>query len=302
MRTARLGRRPVLAAMCGWMVATPFAFSQPAANGASMGVSFTAYDVVSVKPAHPEMLRVLGLQDQPDGIHGETVTVAMMVQEAYGRWNANLPLDDEVTGLPDWGKGDYFAVDARMSPEQIAAFKAMDKDHQRACRQTMLQALLTDRFKLKVHRETRQVLGYELVVAKGGPKFEESTGSDTSTPIGPDGRHLSNVMQIVQSSSGPEVVVKNFSMEQLANFLTGNAGVGHRVANKTGLTGKYSYTLKFALQQGVGPAGEPADAAAADPAPTLLNALEDQLGLKLQRGTETIDTVVVDHVERPSSD
>jgi uncharacterized protein (TIGR03435 family) len=77
--------------------------------------------------------------------------------------------------------------------------------------------------------------------------------------------------------------------------------VNHHVADKTGLTGKYSFTLNFTPTQGVGPAGGTADAAASDPAPTIFQALEDQLGLKLQRGTVPIDTVVVDHVEKPAA-
>jgi uncharacterized protein (TIGR03435 family) len=256
--------------------------------------------VVSVKLAHPERLIFVGLQEMPDGIRAMTVTTAMMVQSAYGG-HKNLPVDDAVAGLPDWAKGDYYAVDAKMSPEQIAQFKTLDKEHKQACRGAMLQALLADRFKLQVHHETRQVLAYELVVDKGGPKFKDGDGSDTNTPIGPDGKRLGNSMQVVNTSSGPEAVVRNFTMEQLAMLLSGQGGVNHRVVDKTGLTGPHNYTLTFALSQGAGSASVAAPAEASDPAPTVFNALQDQIGLKLQRGTETVDTVVVDHVERPAA-
>jgi uncharacterized protein (TIGR03435 family) len=69
------------------------------------------------------------------------------------------------------------------------------------------------------------------------------------------------------------------------------------VVDKTGLTGKYSFNLDFTPSSGVGPAGASADAS--DPGPTIFNALEDQAGLRLQRAVETIDVVVVEHVERP---
>jgi uncharacterized protein (TIGR03435 family) len=90
-------------------------------------------------------------------------------------------------------------------------------------------------------------------------------------------------------------------MEQLASALTYNAGLNHKLTDKTGLTGKYRFTLTFAFSQGAGPApgGGPTDAAAPDDAPSIFTALEEQLGLKLQRGTGTVDVVVVDHVERP---
>jgi uncharacterized protein (TIGR03435 family) len=163
----------------------------------------------------------------------------------------------------------------------------------------MLQALLADRFKLQVHHETKQVLGYELVVAKSGPKFQDKP--DPDAPLGPNGRPLPNSMRIVPSNGGSEVIVQNFTMEQLAMLLSGHAGVDHRVVDKTGLTGKYNYKLSFAASQGAGPAGGPTDTTAPDPAPSIFNALEDQLGLKLQRGVETVDVVVVDHVERPTA-
>jgi uncharacterized protein (TIGR03435 family) len=99
-----------------------------------------------------------------------------------------------------------------------------------------------------------------------------------------------------------ELTVHEYTMEQVGGILTrSNLGVNHHVVDKTGLTGKYSFTLDFAPTQGVGPAGAPTDAAASDPALTIFQALEDQLGLKLQRGSETVDTVVVDHVERPAA-
>jgi uncharacterized protein (TIGR03435 family) len=268
------------------------------ATAASASAVLSAYDVVSVKPVQPERLLFVGLQELPDGIRSETVTMAMLVQYAYSTAEM-LPTDDAVTGLPDWGKSQYFAVEAKMSDAQMAEFAKLSKDEKEQQRKVMLRALLADRFKLQVHRETRQVLGYELIVDKGGPKFQVKP--DPDAPLGPNGRPLPNSMRIVPSNGGQEVVVQNFTMPQLAGLLSGHAGVDHRVMDKTGLTGKYNYTLTFAASGEVGPAGGPTDAVAPDPAPTVFNALEDQLGLKLQRGTETVDVVVVDHVERPAA-
>jgi uncharacterized protein (TIGR03435 family) len=261
--------------------------------------SLAAYDVVSVKPVHPERILFMGAQELPDGINGEIVTVAMLVQGAYST-AVNLTLDDAVAGLPDWAKADYFSVQAKMNPDQVAAFPKLSKTEQRACRQAMMQALLGDRFKLQVHRETRQVLAYDLVVAKGGPKMKEGE---------PDagGLRLSNgkliPMRMFISNGTENVTAQAFPMDQLANLLTRVREVGHTVTDKTGLTGKYSFTLSFAASPGVGPAsaGAPTDATAPEPAPSIFTALEDQLGLKLKRGTETVDTVAVDHVERPGA-
>jgi uncharacterized protein (TIGR03435 family) len=234
----------------------------------------------------------MGTQELPDGIDAENVTVAMLVQSAYGG-NSNLPTDDAVTGLPDWAKSDYFSVQAKMSADQTAAFVKLDKDQQRACRGQMLQALLADRLKLKVHRETRQVVGYELAVTKGGPKMKEGE-TNPDGPKFPAGR---STMRLSVKNGAEEVAAQLYSMQQLADFLTHAPAVGHRVMDKTGLTGKYSFMLTFNASPGVGSA----DAAAPDDsAPSVFTALEEQLGLRLQRGTVTVDAVVVDHVEHPS--
>ena len=305
-RKAWLGSRLAWAAMCAGMTSAPIALAQAgpgtSAAAACPEASLAAYDVISVKESHPERLLSVGTRELPDGISGENTTVAMMVQQAYSK-ERNLPLEDAVTGLPDWAKmPNYYAVQAKMSPEQVAAFKALAKDLQRACRTQMLQALLEDRFKLKVHKETRQMLGYDLLVGKGGPKFQETTGPDPNAPKRPDGTPITGSYMSMHSgkNGGMEITVHGYTMEQVAGILSqSNLGINHRVVDKTGLTGKYSFNLDFTPSSGVGPAGGSADAS--DPGPTIFNALEDQAGLRLQRAAETIDVVVVDHVERPAA-
>lgn len=114
---------------------------------------------------------------------------------------------------------------------------------------------------------------------------------------------------LIMSGAG-KVTAQQFTMTQLANFLGQSpVGLGRMVKDKTGLTGKYNFTMTFQMAQGFGPGppGGPAPAAATgadaeDPQPSIFTAVQDNLGLKLQPGTGTIDTVVVEHVERPSAD
>jgi uncharacterized protein (TIGR03435 family) len=293
-------------AMLTTIAAAPPAFAQGPANAATAaacpeaGVSFAAYDVVSVKPVHPERILFMGAQETPDGLNGEVVTVAMLVQSAYGA--PGVPsTDDSVRGLPDWAKGDYFSVQARMSPDQVATLAKLSKAEQRTCRQAMMQALLADRFQLKVHRETKQVPDYELVVAKGGPKMTEGSGNNLDVPNGRDGKPITgSFLRIGSAKGGTEVQVRAYSMEQVANFLTqSHVGVDHRVVDKTQLSGKYSFTLDFSPAQGVGAAGEAAPSDVSQP--SIFTALQEQLGLKLQPGSGTVDVVVVEHVERPAA-
>lgn len=98
------------------------------------GVSFAAYGVVSVKPVHPGGMPS-PVYRRPNGIDGESVTVVLLVRSSYVK--GNFPSDDVIIGLPDWTKTDYFSLQAKMSPEQVAAFARLDTNRQRACQDAM---------------------------------------------------------------------------------------------------------------------------------------------------------------------
>lgn len=294
----------VLAATCALITATPMVSAQEPTSCPDTGGLFAAYDVVSLKPVHPDRIMSTAVSHRPDGIDGESVTVEMLVRSSYAYTftggKGNFVNDDVITGLPDWAKKDYFSLEAKMSPEQVAVFAKLDGGQQRACQDNMEQALLRDRFRLKIHRQPRQVLAYELVVANGGPKFKESPGPDPNAPNGPDGKPQTMRLSGRQSPDGPEIVLHAYSMpiQQLTNLLMiySAMGVNHTVVDRTGLTGTYSFNLAFRDVTALGST----NAAASNPGSSIFTALEDQLGLRLQRTTLTFDTVVVDQVERPS--
>jgi uncharacterized protein (TIGR03435 family) len=165
----------------------------------------------------------------------------------------------------------------------------------------MLQALLADRFKLAVHHETKDLPVYSLVIAKGGFKLQESKPDETD-PQGRTGMHISG-------SSGA-MRGQLVSMASLAQFLYGR--LNRTVLDKTGLTGKYDFMLKWTPDQnqmqpaggfqatsGGAPGGQPALVADAG-APDLFTAVQEQLGLKLESGKGPVEVIVIDHVERPS--
>ncbi len=151
---------------------------------------------------------------------------------------------------------------------------------------------------------------YELVVAKGGPKLTKGA-INPNAPKGKDGKPITGSFLDIRREG--QVLVQGFTMEKLAYFLgQGSTGVGRVVKDKTGLTGEYSFGLNWAPSLGAGsatmggiPAPQPASTVSGstaqdDSAPSIFVALQEQLGLKLQPGTATIDAVVVDHVERPT--
>ncbi len=171
--------------------------------------------------------------------------------------------------LPDWAeqRGANYDIEA----------KAAAPLTQEQCKR-MVEALLTDRFKLVVHWETKQISLYELVVAKNGPKVQTMTAADQGRGV-----------QLSISGHGIRNP-KGYSMQQLAEALSALA-VHAPVIDKTGLEGVYKITLAFA-------SSAPAVQQASDD-PDVFTAVQEQLGLKLQPGKDPVQVLIADHMERP---
>ena len=153
----------------------------------------------------------------------------------------------------------------------------------------MLQTLLVERFNLKFHRETRQVSGYGLTIAKGGPKLRLRTddpAADCKHRMGTDG----------------QIIFESCPMSDLvgANVLFGI--VGRRfVANETDLTGNYDFELMASWEVPANPQeGRPEPRVINSGAPSIFTAVERQLGLKLEPKRISIDFFTVDQIARPS--
>ncbi len=148
------------------------------------------------------------------------------------------------------------------------------------------QMLLADRFQLTLHKETRQLAIFRLVVDKGGPKHllpAKGAGPDLFT----NKRH---------------VTCQAVSMAFFAkNFLSGQ--VGGPVFDETGIQGNFDFSLDWS--PGDSAPNRPGDAgderSAPDPmAPSLFTALREQLGLKLEAGKGPVEVLVIGHAEKPS--
>ena len=250
-----------------------------------------AFDVATIK-VHQGIFQLMGLEYQPDGFTG-TVTLSMLVQYAYG-----LRSTDQVSGGPDWAKSDWFDIQAKMSEADIAETEKLSADEIQTRRERMLQALLAERFHLTTHSSTRQSRVYELVVAKSGPKLKDAA-TDTSDHLlkGEDGKPLTGFLRFLKNTS----VAQGYPMSALADFLSQPlAGVGRPVLDKTGLTGTYDFTLDWSPPHPGVRLGAESDSASPEDAPSIFTAL-GEVGLKLQPATDPIDTIVIDHVEKPSA-
>ena len=228
-----------------------------------------AFEVVSVKLSKPNCDGMM-VSSPPGRFTARCTTLLGLLFNAYPTVKPNV----SIPGLPGWASSVHFDVDAKADDETAAAMQNLSREAQWKQTQTMLQAALADRFKLRARNEAREGSIYELVVAKGGFKLKEAPASEHSRGYSWSRDHI----EVRTGPLGSLVFV-------LSDILSRN------VVDKTGLTGSYDIDLKWTPdeQQGTPDAG-----------PTLFTAIEEQLGLKLVSAKGPVDTFVVDHVEKPT--
>lgn len=226
-----------------------------------------AYDYVTVKPGTHMAGGGMRMSSTPNSFSATNDSLESLIMGAYG-----LQMDDLISGLPAWAKSATFDIEAKMAADTFAAYQKLPRKQQREQDLQMMQSLLKDRFNLKVHHATRQIPIYALVIAKGGSKLKEST-----------------TKQGWGSVRDGQIDYRHADMDSLAEILSGE--VDRIVLDETGLTGKYDFTLEWTPDEERG---------AADARPSIFTAVQEQLGLKLESTTGPIDTVVVDHIDRPS--
>jgi len=226
------------------------------------------YDVVSVKQSKQCLGMSVG--SGGDRFSARCVTVWGLIYNAYDvRPSVPIP------GLPGWANSTPFDVEAKMDEDTFAALQKLPMGQQNEQSQLMLQSILADRFKLRVHHETIDCPIYALVVAKGKFKLKELPESEI-----PHG-----------SSWGPgQIDVRGGPIKDFVFCLSDT--LGRVVVDRTGLKGKYDIALKWTPDE---LRGTP------DAGPSIFTALQEQLGLKLARTKGPVDILVVDHVEMPSA-
>jgi len=300
------------AILIGFVSVTP-SHAQSAAQNAVAAAPVFEYEVATIKAYKPGkdegpgVMRV-GISNAPDGFSASGATLQMLVQQAYGVQSF------QIIGAPDWFNSDRFEIDAKMESSVADALKKMTNDDRTQMRQKMLQGLLADRFKLTIHRDTKELPGYTLTIGKNGSKLAEAKPIDAaaaSTPAAGRGG-LGRGGLSVNAGAGGVTVTANASpmtslVRTISNFLSAP------VIDKTGLTGNYDFAMTWMPDNfGGGALGiatpshdGAASGAAPDPSgdaagPTLMVALEEQLGLKLEKGKGQAEIIVVDHVEKAS--
>ncbi len=214
----------------------------------------------------------------------------------------------QLSGGPSWVNSENYDVDAKVENSIVEKVQKIPPREREEQFRLMVQSLLADRFELRVKHETRELPVYALVVAKNGPKFQESKPGDTS-PSGIkalDGWEHSG-LRITVLTGETRIRGGGVPMASLAAMLSQQ--LGRTVLDQTGLKGNYNFTLNWtpdeyhaAMYKGAD-GGNPGPDNAPPPessGPSIFTAIQEQLGLKLVSTKGPAEVIVIDHIERPS--
>ncbi|HEY1580137.1 MAG TPA: TIGR03435 family protein [Terracidiphilus sp.] len=225
------------------------------------------YEVVSIKPTDPGV-RGASVQGLPDGFRDINMRIEIFVEGAY-----DMPNGDHTVGMPSWAKSQGYDIEAKVDAGTAEAWKSLSNKERWKQEQPLMQAMLADRCKLKVHFETKEMPAYNLVIAKGGLKMKEAALDEKTTESMRDG----------------DLTVRAMPIENLIYAIPSD---GRLIIDKTGLGDKkFDFDLKWT------PENRRVDG---DSGPSLFTALEEQLGLKLVPSKAPGKILVIDHIEKPS--
>jgi uncharacterized protein (TIGR03435 family) len=233
-----------------------------------------SFEVATVKPSKPE---AQGKGFRVNGRNFATFNTLLddLIEFAYDVHAK------QIIGGPEWLDKDKFDIAAVPDKEGSPSYEQW---------KSMVQKLLTDRFKLTFHHDKKELSVYVLTVAKGGPKNvtkSENPAPGFSIPIGP-------------APGGITMSVRNGTMTNFAVFGLQGAVLDRPVLDQTGLTDRFDFTLTWAPDESQFGGRIPPPSESPNPPPGLFTAIQEQLGLKLDGVKAPADVMVIDHAEKPS--
>ena len=256
-------------------------------------VAPTEFEVATVKASGPDS-RGGRFQMQPGGrLNSENMPLRFLITRAF-----NTTSNDQLTGVPSWADSARFDVIAK-APSDAAPLPVIDPE----VLGPMMLALLKDRFKLSYHTEERELPAYTLVAAK--PKMKKADPAARTW--------CKNSIQVPGAPPAPPgtqaLICQNVTMIQFADVLRGRTpDLQSPILDSTGIEGSWDFTLTFNPVIGLqAAAARPLEAGPGNPAPaasvptagySIFEALEKQLGLKLEKQKRAAQVIVIDHIEQ----
>jgi uncharacterized protein (TIGR03435 family) len=260
-----------------------------------------AFDVASVKPNKSGENRI-GFGFPTGGLTATNMPLRALIIQAYKLH------EYELLNLPDWAAEERYDVAAKTSNAQASGDERL----------AMLQTLLAERFQLRMHPEQREMAMYSLVFARDdrrlGPDIAPSTvdcvarsrNPQPPAPPAPGGAPPPLECGVSMGLMPSQIVLNagGIAFSDLVRLLARN--LGRPVVDKTGLTGTFNVKMRFQAEGGGLPGmplpQSPAGASPESNAPSLMAAVQEQLGLKLESGRAQVPVQVVDSVDRPTED
>jgi uncharacterized protein (TIGR03435 family) len=268
----------------------PAALAQvPAGAAAVPAQEPLAFEVVSIRPDSSSSLGHEEIAVTPTGWHMEHAPLIAALLTAYVPTtpDAMMYTVSTLVGIPDWMRTETYNIEAKVPESDLAAWH--DPATQPAMLRTMMQAMLADRCKLALHRGSREVAVYSLVIGKNGPRLKAAVPGEPhpgATRISGGGEFLPN--DGAGNASFYAAPIKALTVV-LSNF------AGRPVADETGLTGLYE--MSFRRPRPGAPSLEPDSSS--NPPPTIFEVVQS-FGLKLEPAKRSVETLNVDHIEKPS--
>ncbi len=257
-----------------------------------------AFEVVSVRPHAPGDRNLA----PPGLVGGRFVSKAplqFVIALAY-----NVPstpsASERIKGLPDWATSFDAAYDIEATGTFPAGLSGKARDDKA---RLMLQALLADRFKLRIHAVSTEIPVYALVVAKGGPKLEKADIEEKDCPEGQPAPVLDEPVtacHVFNGGRGRGLHARAADMSDLVGYVEN--WTDRPLLDKTGIKGLYHIETSGWQPMQVAPfaAGAKRDGVDIADIPTIFTVFE-KLGLKMESTKDKVDVYVIDHIEKPTA-
>ncbi len=235
-----------------------------------------SFDIATIKPGDPGVTSMQGLGINGRNFRTKGSSLSDLMCFAY-----NVQMK-QIIGAPDWMNTTRYDMDALPDTEGVPSLLQA---------RSMVRKLLADRFKLTTHPEKRDINAFVLSVAKGGPKLTETEVKGPGPGLG-----------LVPTPGGLTLILRKGTLADLASFMQ-SLVLDRPVVDQTGLTAKYDLSIKF-MPDDSQFNGHPPPVTKSDTVeafPSLFEAMQQQIGLKLEPQKTAVDVLAIDHVEKPSA-
>ena len=250
-----------------------------------------AFEVISIRPSKPNPQGgSVTWAIEPDGYRAVNQTMWSTIMIAYFPQGLANWTPDRLKGAPSWLNSEQYDINAKVAPSDLPEWhkQGVTLEHEEMFR-AMLQSMLADRCKLVVHHIPAEVPGLALVVGKRGPQFKP-TPPDEAIPSG--GMPFPEGGTAINQDQGRTVRFYGVSMERLVQYMALFSYPRLPVQDQTGLTGQYNLVLQHP---------DPLPSGSGDDDSNSTRSWDvESIGLQLKPIKITTDTLVIDHIERPS--